>query len=167
MPVVPEGQRLDVLRQLGLSQALISLSAGKRLHRLLEFSCAGPPFYSYHEADCPDGPPLAPLWDCGDVVTAVWVRDGRTEFIDFDIEAASDYRVLAYSEQGLWASVFMNLPWNRSTPQERRAAADAVGFRFLERLATARESGERSKYDDRETFLRTLISEIDGRAGAT
>jgi hypothetical protein len=121
MPVVPEGQRLDNLRRLGLSEALIRQSGGDHVHPLLEFRCPGPPLYSYRGARSPEGPPLVPLWDCGDSVTGVWVRDGL-EFIEFSIEAPEEHTVLARTEQGLWATVFVHLYEDRNGLDSRRSA---------------------------------------------
>ena len=169
MPVVQEGQRLDMLRRLGLSEALVRQSTGERLHPLFEFRCQGPPFYSYHGAGCPEGPALAPLWDCGDSVTGVWIRGGRVDFIEFDIEAVAEYRVLAHTEQGLWATVFVNLYEDRDDlgSEAFRDAARAVGFRFLDRLVAAYDSADVSTFDAHEAFLGSLIGAIDGESAAT
>src|SRR4029434_11246044 len=107
------------------------------------------PFYSYHGAGCPKGPVLAPLWDCGDSVTGVWIRGGRLEFIEFGIEGVAEYTVLAHTEQGLWATVLVNLYEDRDDlgPEAFRDAARAVGFRFLDRLAAAYDSAEVSTSD--------------------
>jgi len=162
---MPEGVRIDGLRRLGLSEALIRQSAGNCLHPLLEFRCAGPPYRSYHGAGCPEGPPLAPLWECGDSVTGVWVREGRLEFIQFSIEDQKEYRVLARTEQGLWATVFVNLYEDRDdlAPQAFRDAAGAVGFRFLDRLVASYVSGFPT-FEAHEAFLSDLVGTIDGES---
>jgi len=100
MAVVAQAERVVELGRLGLSEALIRLSGGERLHALFDYRCQGPPFYSYHGAGCPDGPALLPLWDSADSVTGVWVRDRRLEFIKFSIEAPAEHVVLARTEQG-------------------------------------------------------------------
>jgi hypothetical protein len=168
VPVVAEGNRLDTLRQLGLSDALVRLSAGERLHPLFEFRCQGPPFYSYHDAGCPEGPPVAPLWDCGDSVTGVWVRNGRLEFIEFGIEGHGEYTVLAHTEQGLWATVFADVYEDEDElgPEDLRDAARAAGFRFLDRLVDSYGSGY-STLEARRSFLRGLVGAIDGESAGT
>src|SRR5438034_666015 len=127
MPVVPEGDRLDALRRLGLSDPLVRVSAGERVHPLFWFRCQGPPWHSYHGAGCPDGPPLVPLWDCGDTVTGVWERGGRLEFIRFDVDDPEGYDTLASTEQGLWAMVLADLHEDgcEAAPDDFRMAARA------------------------------------------
>ena len=169
MPVVAQEERLDALRRFGLSGALIRLSAGERLHALFELRCQGPPFYCYHGASCPEGPPLAPLWDWCDSVTGVWMRDGRLEFIRFSLEAVAEYEVLANTEQGLWAGIFVELYEARDdlSAEDFREAARAAGFRFLDRLIEAYEAAEHSGVETHAAFVRELISGIDGGAGGT
>ncbi|HTK75143.1 MAG TPA: hypothetical protein VL371_07770 [Gemmataceae bacterium] len=169
MPVVEEAQRLDTLRRLGLSEALVRQSSGEPVHPLLAFRCQGPPFYSYHGAACPEGPPLAPLWDCGGSVTGVWVRGGRLEFIEFSIEAHEEYTILAHTEQGLWAAVFVNLYEDRDDlgPDAFGDAARAVGFRYLDRLVTSYGSADVSTFEAPAAFLRNLVGTIDEASAAT
>jgi hypothetical protein len=168
MPVVPEGQRIDNLRSLGLSEALIRQSSGDHMHRLFEFRCAGPPFFSYHGAGYPAGALLTPLWDCGDSVTGVWVRDGRLEFIEFSIEDPNKYTVLARTEQGLWTTVFANLYEDRSdlAPEAFGDAAAAVGFRFLDRLVACYGSADVSTFESHAAFVRSLVAGIDSESAA-
>jgi hypothetical protein len=168
MPVVPAGQRIDSLRRLGLSEALIRQSSGDHVHPLFGFRCPGPPFYSYHGAGSPKGPALAPLWDCGDSVTGVWVRGVRLEFIEFSIEAHEKHTVLARTEQGLWATVFVNLYEDRHdlAPEALRDAARAVGFRFLDRLLVSYDSADVSTFDTRDAFVSSLVARIDCESAA-
>src|SRR5262245_35780352 len=100
MPVVPEAQRIAELRRLGASEPLVRLSSGEVVHELFRQSCLGPPYYVYHGAGAPDGPPLVPLWDYGDAVVGVWRRPRAPEFIEFSIEAVGAYTTLARTEQG-------------------------------------------------------------------
>ena len=160
MPVVPEGQRTDNLRRLALSEALIRQSCGDHVHPLFQFRCPGPPFYSYHGAGSPGGPPLVPLWDCGDSVTGVWVRDGRLEFIEFSIEGHEEYTVLAHTEQGLWATVFVNLYEDRDqlAPEAFRDAAGAVGFRFLDRVLEWYASADVATFETHAAFVSSLVA---------
>lgn len=169
MPVVAQEERSGALRPFGLSEALIRLSSGERLHALFELQCKGPPFYCYHGAGCPDGPPLVPLWDWCDSVTGVWVRDGRLEFIRFDIEAAAEYEVLAKTEQGLWGRVFLDLYEARDdlSAEDFREAARVVGFRFLDQLVGAYESAELSSVEAYAAFVKELVRGIDGGTGVT
>ena len=172
MPVVPEPERLDTLRRLGLSDPLVRLSAGEELHPVFAFRCQGPPGRAYHGAGVPDGPPLAPLWDCGDTVTGVWEQGGRPEFIGFSVEAPDEYWVLAATEQGLWATVFADLFEDRDdlAPEDFDGAARLVGFRFIGRVVY-RDEAAVSTCEGREAWLRGVVAGIDrdaaiyGRAG--
>lgn len=68
------------------------------------------------------------------MVTGVWVRDMQLEFVEFCIEAHAEFTVLARTEQGLWAKVFLNLYEDRDdiAPEPFRDAAKAIGFQFLD-----------------------------------
>jgi hypothetical protein len=168
MGVVSDVERVSFLHRLRLSDVLIQQSSGSSIDPLLAFRCKSPPFFSYHGARCPEGPMLAPLWDCGNTVTAVWLRDGRPEFIEFDIEMPHEYRVIAHTEQGLWATVFVNL-FEDNDELERdqfRPAAEAVGFRFLDRLVESYEAADLSTFESHDRFLRAVVGEIDHESGA-
>ena len=169
MPVVPEGERMDGLRRLGLSEALVRQSAGESLDPLFSFRCQGPPHFSYHGAGCPDGPPLLPLWDCCDSVTGVRASDRRLEFIEFSIESSEEYTVLAHTEQGLWATVFVNLFEDKDylAPDAFREAASTVGFRFLDLLAASYYSADTSTFAAYGRFRANLIGTIDAMSAAT
>jgi len=160
--VVPENQRLQTLRQLGLSEPLIRQALGDKLHPLFWFRCQGPPWKSYHGAVCPPGPPLAPLWDCCDTVTGVWERDGRLEFIEFGIEWNGDHAVLAYTEQGLWATIFWHLYEDSDDPEleDFPRAAQIVGFRFFDQLVE-QDKAAQATYEKRRARLRDLVAAID------
>jgi hypothetical protein len=148
---------------MGLSELLIRQSAGEMLHPLLAYRCHGPPFYSYHGAGWPEGPPLAPLWDVGDSVAGVWEPDGRLEFVSFSIEAPHEFRVLARTEQGLWATVFVSLYEDHDdlAADAFGDAARAVGFHYLEQTLAAYESPERASFKSRDAFLMEWVKRID------
>jgi hypothetical protein len=163
MPVVPEDQRLDVLRCLGLSEPLVRLSAGESVDPLFEYRCQGPPWYCYHGAHTPAGPPFAPLWDCCNSVTGVWEKDGRLEFLEFSIEDRDDeYTVLAHTEQGLWATVFADLYEDRDkmVPAEFMAPARLVGFRFVDRVVV-RDEGAVATFEGRHEWLRKVVATME------
>ncbi|MDB5307172.1 MAG: hypothetical protein JWO38_1374 [Gemmataceae bacterium] len=162
MPVVEDVHRLDVLRRLGLSDPLVRQSSGEQLHPLFWFRCQGPPWYSYHGAGCPEGPPLMPLWDKGDTVTAAWVKDGRLEFIEFGIEWSDEYVVLAHTEQGLWATVFVLLLEDEDSLEleDFREPAWVVRFRFLDRLVYGRDGGTQT-FEEHRAWLREVVEGID------
>jgi hypothetical protein len=166
MPVVDEAQRLDAVRGLGLSDPLRRQAAGERLHPLFWFRCQGPPWYSYHDAGYPAGPPLVPLWDCDDTVTAVWAKNGVLEFIEFSVEGPDEYIVLAHTEQGLWATVFVSLLEDEDALEldAFREPARVVGFRFLDRLVPEREGGIRT-FEEHRVWLRDVVASIDQESG--
>ena len=91
------------------------------------------------------------------------------EFIEFDIECVEEHTVLAHTEQGLWAVVFVNLYEDRDDlgPEAFRDAARAVGFRFLDRLVAAYDCADVSTFEAHEAFLVSLVGAIDGESAAT
>ncbi len=70
------------------------------------------------------------------LLTAAFETDNGLQIIRFSLELPDAYRVIARSEQGLWADLFSSLVdgWSRSQadPDEVAQAAKAVNFRFLE-----------------------------------
>jgi hypothetical protein len=164
MPVVPETTRLNELRRLGLSEPVVRLAAGDHPHPAFRFACQGP-WAAYHAAAVPDGPPLAPLWQCSGGVTGVWVQDGRPEFIEVNIETDSDeYEVLAHTEQGLLARLFFDLveyEANDRGDDDLPGAAAAVGFRYLDEVRAVCFSDE-GPTDER---VQALVDAVDVRHG--
>jgi hypothetical protein len=166
MAVVAEDQRIAALRRLGMSEPQIRLASGDCVHPTLRNSCLGPPYYVYHGAGTPDGPPLVPLWDHGDTLAGVWERADGPEFIEFSIEADDEVWPQARTEQGFWATRFDSLYEAQVPEEELRQAAGAVGFRFLDRLVASREAatGRLSTFEGHTAWLRGLVAAIDREA---
>lgn len=168
MAAIAEHLRVPALRRLGLSEPLIRLSSGECVHEMFRFSCLGPPHYVYHDAGTPDGPPLIPLWDYNDVVVAVWERPDGMEFFKFDIEAPDEYWVKSRTEQGFWAGEF-DFYYETETPiEELRAAAEVIGFRYLDRLIESREGaeGRLGTFEAHDIWQAELVGSIDRESGS-
>jgi hypothetical protein len=163
MAAVPESMRIAELQRLGVSEPMIRLSSGHVVHDMFRHSCLGPPYYVYHGAGTPDGPPLVPLWDRDDSVIGVWERPDVLEFIEFSIEAHDEYTSLARTEQGFWATQFDFFSECEVPLDELRDAAAAVGFRFLDRQLAAREAvGSRlGTFETHEAWLRGWAATVD------
>ena len=163
MAAVPEDQRIAALRRLDVSEPLVRLASGECVHPTFRNSCLGPPYYAYHGAGVPDGPPLVPLWDHGDTVAGVWDRADGPEFVEFSIEADDEVWPLARTEQGFWATRFDSLYEADVPVEELREAAAAVGFRFLDRLVASREAaaGRLGTFEGHAAWLRELVAAID------
>ena len=164
MPVVPEAERIATLRRWGISEPVIRLSCGERLHDLFRISCHGPPYYVYHEAEVPDGPPFAPFWEFAEGVTGVWRQGGGLEFIAFDVEGPEEYWVLAHTEQGFLAGLFFVFHQNRDDLQwaDFEEPARVVGFRYLSELVAAYEQAEIAYID---AFQRHFVAGVDAWEG--
>jgi hypothetical protein len=163
MAAVADDQRIAALRRLGASEPLIRLATGDCIHPTFRNSCLGPPYYVYHGASTPNGPPLVPLWDHGDTVAGVWKRADGPEFIAFSIEADDEVWPQARTEQGFWATRFDYLYEAEVPDEELRQAASAVGFRYLDRLLAARSSlkGALNRFESHGAWLRGLVAGID------
>ena len=163
MPIIPDSQRLEALRRLGLSEPLILQSAGEQQHPYFWYRCLGPPQLVYQGAGAPDGCLLYPLWDCLDVVTAVWQPGGRLQFIEFNVQTPEEYAVLARSEQGLWARVFDLLHDDYITEQREDfvVPAQIFGFRFLDELWREYERTSHETIEQHERFLTEVVARID------
>lgn len=166
MAAVVEHERVAALRRLGLSEPLIRLSCGDLVHPEFEFNCLGPPYYVYHDAVTPAGPPLIPLWDHNDTVVGVWEQPDGPEFIEFNIEAEDEVWPQGRTEQGFWATRFDFLYESEVGDEDLREAAAVVGFHFLDRLVASREAfeGGLGTFEDHEKWLRAFVVEIDAEA---
>jgi hypothetical protein len=163
MPVVPEENRIKELQRLGLSESLILLSEGKILDEMFEYRCKTP-FYVYHGSRLPEGELIVPLWDCGDVVTALRGPSAdELEFIRFGIEHVDEFQVIARTEQGLLAHLFVELLEDNDewTPREFDESANLVGFRYMSTLVTEYNSSDHSTSERHGEFVRRLVSAID------
>jgi hypothetical protein len=169
MAAVSEVQRIDELRRLGLSESLIKLSSGELLHEVFRFTCIGPPYYAYHGAWIPNGPPLVPLWDHNDWVLAVWKQPDGLEFLRYCIEDSTDFRRVARTEQGFWLTQFDFLYECEITTRELGEAAAAVGYRFLDHYIAAREAAKArlGTFSGHDSWLRTLVADIDRETEVT
>jgi hypothetical protein len=166
MAAVPEDQRIAALRRLGASEPLIRLASGECIHPTFRHSCLGPPYFVYHGASVPDGPPLVPLWDHDDTVVGVWERADGSEFVEFNIEADGEVWPLARTEQGFWATRFDFLYESEVPDEELREAAAAVGFRFFARLVASRESaaGRLGTFELHEAWRQQFVAVVDREA---
>lgn len=165
MPVVPKSERLEGLRQLGLSDPLIWQAAGEQLHPYFWYRCLGPSRLVDQGAGVPDGSLLYPLWDCEDVTTAAWQPGGRLQFIEFKCESPGPYAVLASSEQGLWARVFDLLHEDYLTLQREdfEVPAQIAGFRFLDMIWDEYERTSHASFEQHEKFLVEVVGRIDAQ----
>jgi hypothetical protein len=166
MAVVSEDQRVSTLRRLGISEPVIRLSCGEDVHELFSDCCKGPPRRIYYRhAEVPSGPPFVPLWDFADGVTGLWVRDGKLEFIKYDIEAADEFWVLAHSEQGFLAALLL---WHYQADDDLEWAdfkepAEAIGFLYLGELVAAHHQAAITGDDSFEVFERDFVAQLDER----
>ena len=76
---------------------------------------------------------------------------------------AANAEALARTEQGFWATQFDFLYECEGSVEELRAAASAVGFRYLDRHLSAREAaGSRlATFEGHAAWLRELVAGID------
>jgi hypothetical protein len=171
MPVFPQEGRLDELRRLGISEPVVRLAAGEVIQPVFDPRFVGPPGYVYGWGDDeivpgPDGPMLVPLWDFADGVQGVWEVDGGLEFIDYSIEAeADDYEVVARTEQGFLAWMFMTLHADLFDEEEEFAtlpdAAEVVGFCHYAEWLDAFETMHVSSDDEWDKFQVDFVERID------
>jgi hypothetical protein len=153
--------RIAELTRLGFSTPLLELSAGRKPHSLFQNIC-NDPWYIYHGGRGPPGLELVPIWEEGTVVTAALETETGLQIVRFDLELPNAYSVIARSEQGLWADVFVSLldGWSRSEadPDEVAEAAKAVGFRFLrETLALIEAHRDSTNYTGlRDEFVYSI-----------
>jgi len=97
-------------------------------------------------------------------VTGVWQKGGGLEFIRFSFGDPQEYEVLARTEQGFWTVMFDFLYESEAPMEQLHAAAAAVGFRFLDRMLTARGEAKLSTFELHQAYLRGVIAGIDHEA---
>jgi len=167
MPVVSRRQRLEALRRLGISQAVIELAAGRNRRAAFDYHCQ-PPYMIYGCIVVPAGDPLVPLWeDRGGGVTAVRPGETGLEFVEFSVETPENYRIVARTEQGLLAQLFVTVyeaahdpPKVAALPQD----AASVGFQYLAELVSAYDASEHRTFEEQQAFVRAFVGSIDRRA---
>jgi hypothetical protein len=181
MPIVPEEDRVATLRHWGISEPVIRLACGEALHDLFGRACEGPPWFVYQPellsyagrplpinrgAEVFAGPPFAPLWEYDGTVTGVRQEGGRLEFLEFGLQSAEEFWVLAHTEQG-FLSVLMMRRYDYDCPsdaEQRRdfeEAAAVCGFRFLEEMFAAYERTPPGNWDEWEAFTRQFAAWVD------
>jgi len=169
MPIFPEAGRLAELRRLGISEPLVRLAFGERLHPAFDPCFVGPPRRVYRrpedQVSVPDGPPLVPLWSFGDGVQGVWEVEGGLEFIDYDVEAPERYQVVARTEQGFLAWMFMTLHEDLFDEEDEfetlPGAAERVGFRHYADWLAAYEAANVGSVDEWDAFQERFVAGID------
>ena len=97
-----------------------------------------------------------PLWTRNADVFAVWVRDGRTEFVRL-CHDNPEPQVVARNEQGLLADLFLALLGTDEPLKNLRKLAGVAGFRHMDELEQwVQKNG--SARDFRERWLRFVES---------
>jgi hypothetical protein len=156
---------LKAFRRCGLSQSLIEFAIGEPAEPLFESDCQRElleqPFE--HLPEVP-GPPVTPLWHVTTTVVGCRKQRKKLEFVEVQMEEVfgggpEPVKVIATSEQGLWAWLFRGqlevafTGVNKQTAkrkadkvQQLRAAAERVGFlHFEEALELVKNGGD---YDE-------------------
>jgi hypothetical protein len=156
---------LKAFRRCGLSDSLIEFAIGEPAEALFESDCHRELLEQPFEylPDVP-GPPVTPLWHVTTEVVGCRKQRSGLEFVEVQMEevfggGSEPVKVIATSEQGLWAWLFRNhlegavtgvnsKTVKRKTEQleQLRAVAKRVGFRHFEE-ALERVKG-RGGYDE-------------------
>jgi hypothetical protein len=165
--MIPDGKAdwLKAFRRCGLSESLIEFAIGEPAEPLFESDCERwllqQPFE--YLSDVP-GPPVTPLWHVTTFVVGCRKQAKRLEFVEVQMEEVfgggpEPVKVIATSEQGLWAWLFRKqlesafTGVNRKTAKRKtekveqlREAAKRVGFlHFEEALERVKNGGD---YDE-------------------
>jgi hypothetical protein len=100
-----------------------------------------------------------PLWNRDAEQCVLWIKNGERQFV-WQYHDDPEHSVIARSEQGLLADLFITLYENEAEVDALRDAAVVVGFSHLDRMIAFCEAWGRSgDYSERH---RRLIDEIDG-----
>ena len=162
---------IKAFRRCGLSEALTEFALGEPAEPLFESDCQRQLLEQPFEylPDVP-GPPITPLWHVTTVVVGCRKQRKALEFVEVQMEEVfgggpEPVKVIATSEQGLWAWLFRSqievalTGVNRKTAKRKaakleqlREAANRVGFLHFEE-ALERLKG-RGGYDEFVLALR-------------
>lgn len=170
MPLIPDPDRLEVLRGWGVSEATLRLSGGELLHRVFHDVALGPPWHIYRGTIwIPEQGELAPLWECSSSVEAVLRDDSGTHFIrlPFEAETAEQLETLSKSEAGFWTHKFDFLYECDEDEEDLRAAAASVGYSRIDDYLEARVLAEPGlgSTADHDLWLASQVRIADGEAG--
>lgn len=166
MPLIPESERLETLRSWGVSEPLLRLSAGELLHRTLQDTALGPPWYIYRGTIwIPSSGLLAPLWESSSKVEALIHRDSRIEFVRFSFDSTSEQNLelLSLTEAGFWVRKFDFLYECDEEEGDLREAAAAVGFSRIDDYLAERAAAEPSlgTTEEHERWLQAQVRRAD------
>lgn len=140
--VIPVGKAdwIEAFRRCGLSGALIEFALGEPADPLFEAICQRDlleqPFECLPEVP---GPPVTPLWHVTTSVVGCRKQRNRLEFVQVEMEQVfsggdEPVKVIARSEQGLWAWLFC---------RRLEAALAALGKRSEQKIKQLREAAKR------------------------
>jgi hypothetical protein len=102
------------------------------------------------------------------MVYAVLEDEDGLEFNRYSIERPRDIDVIARSEQGFWLHRFDFL-YERDLPDDTlRQAAQAVGFRYLDRFLRERHAADAQlgTFAAHRAWLQSLIASVDSDAAS-
>jgi hypothetical protein len=171
--MIPSGRAdwLKAYRRCGLSDSLIEFAIGGPAEAVFESDCQRDLLRQPFEylPDVP-GPPVTPLWHVTTFVVGCRKQKGGLEFVEVQMEEVfgggpEPVKVIATSEQGLWAWLFLKqlevafTGVNQKTAKRKthlidqlREAAKRVGFRHFEEALDRVKEG-RGGYEE---FIRDL-----------
>jgi hypothetical protein len=160
MLVFPQEGRLDELRRLGISEPVVRLAAGELIHWCL-CMLFGPPreVYGWAVVPAPDGPVVVPLLESGKHVYGVREVRGDLEFIEYHTLAPKKAQVVARTEQGFLAWMFLIFPAS-DDEGSLLAAAEVIGFRHYAEWLKAYDAAD-AKGEERAEFERGFVERID------
>jgi hypothetical protein len=160
--------RVAELRRLGVSATLLRLATGK--NRCQFFADFRVPWKVYRGISWTRGPEFVPLWEKYDTVTAIRAKGKGREFISFSVESPRSPRVLATTEQGLFATLFFD-PLNMwyDDPEDCGlryhrglvAAADSLGFLYFPQADEVFRTHYPRGYDAFQRAFAQLVRDID------
>ncbi len=162
--MIPDGKAdwLEAFRRCGLSNELIQFAIGEPADPFFESICQRHLLEQPFEylPDVP-GPPVTPLWHDTTTVVGCRKQRNRLEFVQVEMEAVFSggdeaMKVIARSEQGLWARLFcrrleslLAALGEKAEPKikQLRESAKRIGFLHFETaLERAKAGGEHDEF---------------------
>lgn len=119
--------------------------------------------------EIPPGRFFLPLWDGPYAMTGVWaVAAGRPQFVRIPFDPPASPAVLAGTEQGLFATLFVNLYEDHDLLErsEFLRLAELLGFAHVNLLFDTYEASFHGSFSVHAGFLDAIVEHIDHLTGA-
>ena len=96
--MILDNKRTELIKKLGLNEALLRLTSGESVHDELEFRCLKIKYSLEPEDFSPSNLDVIPLWESDITITGFYLDKKESPvFIHYYVEDIDDYKIIGYS----------------------------------------------------------------------